>query len=311
MVRKPNTTKVEPGTPKDKAINRPVTEKNKAVAVKNTVVSIPQDIDLSVGVQMAGSEHIELQDQAFPFLKVCQGLTPEKVSENFVGLKDGQLFNTATCAIYDEVLFVPVFYQRTFIKWRARNQGGGFVEDLGLEAGKKVLTRCTKRLPDSVVATQLTENGNLFELIETAYWAGFIIDPTNEQDSERAIFAMSSTFLTPSRNWNTQIMSFRIPGAASYIRYARPFRIRTEATRNVKGAWYIPSIAPYKPDDWRETDGPFYTWMLPNGLEIWKACDALAFELIRSGLRPTVPDSEIVPPDPNETPVTDDTDTAY
>jgi hypothetical protein len=233
--------------------------------------SVPAGIDLAAASKHADDETIELADQVMPWLKVAQKTSPELDDvEMFDGLKFGDFF-MSTGEQWDGksgVVFVPFFYGRTYIEWISRDKGGGFVSDRGLVHGKALAATCTVA-PNKKVATVLP-NGN--DLIETCYWAGFIVDPEGG-DPIQAIFAMSSTFIPVSKNWNSMIMKYRMPSASNYIRFARPWSITTEKTSNELGAWALPKIVPYKPDG---HEGAFNTFDLPNGVEIWNQCDALA-----------------------------------
>lgn len=233
---------------------------------------IPDGIDIAGAAQLAGNEHIEMQDQALPWLKVAQLLTPELEDDEFDGLAFGDLFlpSGEIWKAKEGLVYVPFYYGRTYVEWIARNAGGGFVEDHGLQKGKELAKTC-KRAENKKVPTIL-ESGN--ELIETAYWAGFIVDP-EDGSVEQAIFAMTSSFLSVSKGWNTKIMKYRIGGAQNYIRFARPWHVTSERKEDGTQRWATPKIKLYKPKDHEDV---FHTYHLPNGIELWQECARLAGE---------------------------------
>lgn len=254
-------------------------------------VAIPSGIDLSASAKHAENETIEMQDQALPWLKMCQKNTPELDDEDeFADLEYGDLFLPTGEIWKGDVgaIFVPFYYGRTFVEWRPRSAGGGFIDDHGLQKGKELAKTCT-RAENKKVATVLP-SGN--ELIETAYWAGFIVDMDGDDVTlHQAIFALTSTGLSASKDWNTKVMKYRFGGAPNYIRWARPWRIRTEKTSNEAGKFVIPKINLYKPED---HDGPFHTFDLPGGVELWQECDRLAKEF-KDGFRLQAPADEKAP----------------
>jgi hypothetical protein len=258
-------------TPPEPPVKNP-TKKAPVKSAPSQVPSIPAGIDIAAASKHADDEVIQLADQSMPWLKVAQKTSPELDDmELFGGLKFGDFF-MGTGEQWDGKLglaFVPFFYGRTYVEWVSRDAGGGFVADRGLIKGKELSTQCTTA-PNKKVATVLP-NGN--DLIETCYWAGFVVDPTGESEPIQAIFALTSTFIPVSKKWNSMIMKYRLPGAANYIRFARPWKISTERTSNELGAWALPKVAPYKPDG---HEGAFNTFDLPNGVQLWQECDALA-----------------------------------
>lgn len=253
-----------------------VTKKQDAGAV-----AIPDGIDIVASAQQANNETIGMQDQVFPWLKVVQKNSPELDDDaNFPGLSFGDLF-LATGETWEGksgLVCVPFYYGRTYVEWRPRASGGGFQADHGLTDGSELAKTCT-RAENKKVATVLP-NGN--DLIETAYWAIFIIDPEDASVKPiQSIFAMSSTFLSVSKEWNTKIIKYRLGGAPNYIRWARPWTVTTERESNDAGVWALPKVSLYKPE---KHDGPFHTFDLPNGVELWKECDRMS-DVFKSGFR--------------------------
>jgi hypothetical protein len=73
-----------------------------------------------------GTENIDTQDVNIPRLKLGQSMTPE-VKDKLVN--DGDMFHSITkeviIALGSSGIVVPVAYQKEYILWRDRNDGGG------------------------------------------------------------------------------------------------------------------------------------------------------------------------------------------
>jgi len=230
--------------------------------VVETKKLVPVGVDLSAAVEQCKTEQLESTDVTFPFLKIAQALSPElKLKDQYPGLEVGKWFNTATGEVYlDGVDFIPVYYQRTYILWNSRNKGGGFRGDVGLTQGVKMAAQCVKLREDDVIPTGWKDEktGELLELKETAYWAGFILK--NNGTVENAIIPFTSSYLKVSRQWNTKITQYVIEGASGYIRWARPYKLQAIETKNQKGNWFIPVIIPHEKNTFEIS------------VDIWKNC---------------------------------------
>jgi hypothetical protein len=181
--------------------------------------------------------------------------------EGYPNLEFGDFFLPAGKSWSGEtgLIFVPFYYGRTYIEWLPRGTSGGtFVQDHGLLDGTDLVKKCTLA-PKKKVPTVLP-NGN--DLIETVYWAGYIADA---DEYTQCVFAMASTFLAVSKEWNTKIVNYKLPGAPNYIRWCRPWRITTERQSNEHGVWALPKVALVDPG--------MHTFDLPDGLALWQRCN--------------------------------------
>lgn len=96
--------------------------KDKKNIVKKEEASVPAVL----GNQgMLGN--IDPKDLLLPRIDVGQGLSPQ-VTNADSPIKVGDLFNSVTEEVYEKpVLIIPVKNEKNFIKWVARDQGGGIV----------------------------------------------------------------------------------------------------------------------------------------------------------------------------------------
>lgn len=99
---------------------------NKAVAARpdaqppSTLVKNMQE-DAGKGLEGADKDSF-----AIPFLVVLQTKSPQVEDELVHGAKAGMFFNTITNELFDSVKVIPCGFQRKYIQWGLREDGGGF-----------------------------------------------------------------------------------------------------------------------------------------------------------------------------------------
>ena len=104
-------------------------KKSTNVAKKGNTDVVEFDFGNDAG---AGMEGADADSFAVPFLGAIQTNSPyviEGEAKFIEAAKAGMLINTVTEELFDGkegILFVPCAYQRRFIRWGARKQGGGF-----------------------------------------------------------------------------------------------------------------------------------------------------------------------------------------
>ena len=147
------------------------------------------------------------QDMSIPFLRILGNQSPQ-VDESdgayVEGAKGGMLYNTVTNTVTsgkEGMLVVPCYYNRRYVEWKPRTEGGGYVASY---------------LPDDpIVATatrndkneEVLPNGNL--LTNTAQH--FVLLVEGDQYS-RCLITMSSTQLKKSRRWLSQMNAMTAMG---------------------------------------------------------------------------------------------------
>lgn len=141
------------------------------------------------------SENATQDDYAMPFLSLLQSGSPQckKTDPRRVeGAEEGMFFNTVDKSVYDNeegVRFVPCGYRRSFVEWKLREDGGGFVGEFLPGEEPKTVTDEKNR--------DILDNGN--ELKDTRYWYGFVINDDGSTDA--AVIGMTRTQLKPSKAW--------------------------------------------------------------------------------------------------------------
>ena len=181
------------------------------------------------------------QDMSIPFLRILGAQSPQ-VDESdgayVEGAKGGMLYNTVTNTVTsgkEGMLVVPCYYNRRYVEWKPRTEGGGFVASY---------------LPDDpIVPTavrndkneEVLPNGNL--LTNTAQH--FVMLVEGDQYS-RCLITMSSTQLKKSRRWLSQMNAMTAMGKNGP--YTLPmmsqfYTLTTVPEQNDLGKWYGWAIA--------------------------------------------------------------------
>ena len=176
------------------------------------------------------------QDMSIPFLRILGNQSPQ-VDESdgayVEGAKGGMLYNTVTNTVTsgkEGMLVVPCYYNRRYVEWKPRTEGGGYVASY---------------LPDDpIVATatrndkneEVLPNGNL--LTNTAQH--FVLLVEGDQYS-RCLITMSSTQLKKSRRWLSQMNAMTAMGKSGP--YTLPmmsqfYTLTTVPEQNDLGKWH-------------------------------------------------------------------------
>lgn len=183
-----------------------------------------------------GLENIGAADIALPFLMVLQSGSPQ-VKRGEAQIEDateGDVFNTVTQEVYngeEGIFVVPCLYKKSFVEWRPRESGGGFVNQYDSE---EILSK-TKRTPKG---QDMLDNGNI--IVATAYHYVLLVDPITG-DYQRAVIGMSSTQLKKSRRWNSLMTGLKIsrPDGTKFTpaMFSHMYRMTTVPEANELGAW--------------------------------------------------------------------------
>ena len=108
-----------------------------------------------------GFSEVTAADLSIPFIRVLAQLSPQvnKREGRYVeGAEAGMLFNTVLNEVYDGergIEVVPCYYNRRFVEWTPREQGGGYVESY--ETTDPIVNTTTR----NDVGQDVLPNGNL------------------------------------------------------------------------------------------------------------------------------------------------------
>jgi hypothetical protein len=207
----------------------------KDVAVKEEAgaLAMLNELEQDAG---AGFEDMGMQDVAVPFLMILQSGSPQlKMGEQKIeGANEGDIYNSVTQEIFkgkEGVHVIPCFYKKSFVEWRPRESGGGFVTAYDDDA---ILAQTTKNAKGQ---DQLA-NGNI--IVTTAYYYVLLVNVATG-GSYRAVISMSSTQLKKSRRWNSLMQSIKVPGKTGVLftppMFSHIYHLTTVPEKNEKGAW--------------------------------------------------------------------------
>ncbi|MCK5604418.1 hypothetical protein KAR91_21185 [Candidatus Pacearchaeota archaeon] len=102
-----------------------MTKKKNAVVKKdkNLPSTMVKDMQADAG---KGSEGVDKDSLAIPFLAILQSNSPAVENESPKGAKSGMFMNTITEELYKEATIIPCGFQRKFVQWQPREDGGAF-----------------------------------------------------------------------------------------------------------------------------------------------------------------------------------------
>lgn len=240
--------------------------------------------DLAVDAGM-GLSNVHADDQAIPFLQLLQQLSPQcqKRGAGYVeGAEPGMIFNSVSGQVAEELIVVPVAYQREIVEWRPREQGGGFVAKHPVDS--PILAQATK----NDRGQDILPSGNL--LANTAYH--YVLVVKEDGTWEQAVVSMASTQLKKSRKWNSMMTAIKMrrkdgtPFTPPSFLFQ--YRLATELEQRDGNSWFGWAISPAG----QVTDPVLYSvareYALAVGEGTVRAADPHDVEVVESGSK-TVP----------------------
>lgn len=181
-----------------------------------------------------GMENMTAQDQAVPFIRVLQALSPEvhKKDSKIPGAQAGMFIDTVTKQLHTEVVFVPCMTEHLWVEWKQRGNGGGFVGRHTLHSG------IDKNAKKNEKGRMILPNGN--EIVETFYVAALLLDDADATSpSGCAMLAFTSTGIGPYKKSIGEIRKIPNVPLFGFILQAT-----TEEQTNADGTWANWKIMP-------------------------------------------------------------------
>lgn len=181
-----------------------------------------------------GFENTTKDDFAIPFLNLLQKLSPQLDPDNPAynsEAKQGQFFNTVTEELFegsgDGVTVIPCHYERTFLEWKPRNEGGGLA---GIHT---VAEAALIKLGDDFTM----ENGNILSDTRMHY-----LLVLTEDGFKPAIVSLKSTQIKKSKKLMAQMSDIKVPAADGKKRtlsmYANVYKLTSVLERKNEDTWY-------------------------------------------------------------------------
>lgn len=198
---------------------------------KSTALAIPlEDMAADAG---GGFEGVTAKDVTVPYLAILQSGSPQVKRGDpaqIPGASEGDIFNTATKEVYKEGLrLIPCAFQKRYVEWVDRDQGGGFVAS---HADEAILAQTTK---DEKGKARLA-NGNV--IVTTAYH--YVLVVREDGTFYPAIMALASTQLKKSRDWVGLMQGLKIKTSRGMVipaTYSHSYKAGTTTQKNNFGTW--------------------------------------------------------------------------
>lgn len=207
---------------------------NTAVAVKDektTTLSTNVVLDFAADAGM-GMEGVDKDSFAIPFIALLQGLSPQL--ETVDGARPGLFINTITDELFKEVLVVPCAYQRRYLRWAPRSEGGGYKGEynpIDIETGKILGVEKGADGRMRLEGDELKDTRNHFVLMqsETGAW-------------QPALLSLSSTQIKKSKRWMSRIqgIELRTPEGKPFNppSFSHVYKLKAVKEENSKGSWW-------------------------------------------------------------------------
>ena len=139
-----------------------------------------------------GWEGQDQSDYQIPFLNQMQALSCEicgTKDEKVAGAECGMFINSVTKTIFSEVVLVPCMTKHTFVEWRPRKEGGGFVSEHAIDSP---IVNEAKLAAAGDITKLRTAAGN--ELIDTFSIFAMLLDkPGDTNSSDMVVISFAKT----------------------------------------------------------------------------------------------------------------------
>lgn len=199
----------------------------------------------------AGLEGADKNSFALPFIAILQGLSPQM--ETVPNAKIGLFINTITNALSTAVDVVPVAFQRRYLEWAPRDQGGGFKGSHNVASVESDTTNVRNE-----EGQLMTKGGNLLKDTRIHY----VLAVNADGSFTPAIVSMSSTQIKKSMRWLSLIQSVQMKDAAGKTfnppSFSHIYRLTSVKESNDSGTWYGFDINAVDPDPIPITDAALY-----------------------------------------------------
>lgn len=215
----------------------------KAVVAKKQSTEISHDDSMFFEDSNIDTNMSSQDDLSIPRLSILQDLSPAAIkreAEYIKGAEAGMFADLVQGNIFDGeegVVVIPVIYNRKYIEWKPRKDGGGFVADHGID--------------DELLATAVRDDKgalilpNKNKLVITAEYV--ILMLVNDVITP-AVMSLASSQLKKARKWNTMITNYQIDhpsgGKFNPAMFYRCYRLTTIPEKNDQGNWFGINITP-------------------------------------------------------------------
>lgn len=195
----------------------------------------------------AGSENVSANDKIIPRLALLQDnskVTKKQRPEFIPGAQAGMFMDTAVNRLFDGeekgVLLIPCFYHKLFVEWPPRGEGESG-PPVRSDHTESILNECKR---DEQTGRLMLPNGNNI-VITPEHWCILVRD---DGTFTPIVVSMTGRKARVSRQWNTLISAQvrenpRNGQMVTMPSFFAAYRMKTFATSNSKGDFFVPTIA--------------------------------------------------------------------
>lgn len=199
----------------------------------------------------AGIEGADKDSFAIPFLLVLQPLSPVVVEKTVPGAEAGMIMNSVTNELYKELYLVPCAFQRRWIRWGAREAGGGFKGEFTTPQAMEIKARGEVKEMEGRLYYPETDGSinpkRSDRLADTrSHYVIGIRDPKEPGFAFPAVLALTSTGIKVSKNWMSRIEGLRLRKPSGELfnppSFSHIYKLSSVMEKNDKGTWFLPVI---------------------------------------------------------------------
>ena len=201
-----------------------------------------------------GLEGADKDSYAIPFLVILQPLSPQVSEKTVEGAEAGMVMNSVTNELYKEIYVVPCAFQRRWVRWAAREVGGGYKGEFTTPDVQDIRARnLVKELDGKLFYPAADGSVNPKRddrLADTRNHFVIVVESPDADFGYPAVLALGSTGIKHSKNFLSRIESIK-KQKANGERFTPPsfshvYKIKTVQDRNEKGVWWTPNISMVK-----------------------------------------------------------------
>lgn len=140
----------------------------------------------------SGWEGTGKDDFQIPFLNQLQALSPEisgSKDEKIKGAECGMFINSVSKRLYPEVILVPCMTKHTFIEWRPRKEGGGYVSEHAIDSD--VVTEAKAAAAGDITKLATTKGNDLIDTF--SIFAMLLEEPNAKEQSDMVVISFTKT----------------------------------------------------------------------------------------------------------------------
>lgn len=218
----------------------------------------------------AGQEGADKDSFAIPFVSILQANSPQVEQKLVKGAESGLFINNITNELQEQIVVIPCAFQRRFLRWAPRKEGGGFrgqynpvdVELNRVEGLKEVEEDGRTKL--KIGNDDLRDTRSHFVLVRNK--AG---------QFQPAMISMASTQIKKSKRWMSRINGLEMEGSNGKPfnppSFSHMYLLKSVREENSEGAWYgfeIEMIGPVEDADTYSAAKEFHAKVIKGEVQV-------------------------------------------